>query len=128
MHAARGFSLIELIMIIVAIGVLGAFLATVFTQLPKTLEVSESAQTGSQLAQQCSERVLARRRNTTIGFAPIASGVCAGMPVVAGYAVADVVSAYAGAACPGTATCKQVVVTVTRNSVIVSQTDFMLVN
>lgn len=128
MHRARGFSLIELIMIIVAIGVMGAFLTTTYTQLPRSLEVNESAQTGSQLAQQCGERVIARRRNAAIGFAGIASGGCAGLPVIAGYAIADVVAPYAGAACPAGGTCLQVTVTVTRNAVVVAQTDFLLVN
>ena len=68
MRAVRGFSLIELIMIIVAIGVMGAFLVTTFSNLPRPLEVSEGAQTASQLAQQCIERVLARRRASGAGL------------------------------------------------------------
>lgn len=126
----RGFSLIELVMIIVALGIMGAFLATTLTQLPRPLEVNESAQTASQLAQQCSERVLQRRRNPLIGFASIASGSCAGLPVFPGYAITDVVdAAFVGGACPGGAgTCKRVTVTVTRNAVTVATTDFVLVN
>jgi type II secretory pathway pseudopilin PulG len=129
MHTARGFSLIELIMIIVAIGVMGAFLTTTFTQLPRSLEVSEGAQTASQLAQQCSERVLARRRasGAGLGYASITTGLCAGLPTLPGYTVADVAAAYAGAACPAAA-CLQVTVTVQRNAVIVAQTDFLLVS
>jgi type II secretory pathway pseudopilin PulG len=128
MRGARGFSLIELIMIIVAIGVMGAFLTTTFSQMPDSLTVGEGAQTGSQLAQQCSELVIARRRNAAIGFAGIASGGCLGLPVIAGYAITDVVAPYAGAACPVGGTCLQVTVTVTRNAVVVAQTDFLLVN
>lgn len=129
MRAARGFSLIELIMIIVAIGVMGALLATSYTQVPRSLEVNEGSQTGAQLAQQCSERVLAQRRNPAIGFAPIATGVCAGLPAPAGYAIVDVVdAAYAGVACPAAGACKRVTVTVTRNAVMVAQTDFLLVS
>ncbi len=129
MHAARGFSLIELIMIIVAIGVMGAFLATSYTQLPRAVQVSEASQTGAQLAQQCSERAIAQRRNPAIGFGPIATGVCTGLPTPAGYTVTDVVdAAYAGAACPVAGACKRVTVTVTRNAVTVAQTDFLLVN
>lgn len=131
MHPARGFSLIELVMIIVALGVASAFLATTFTQLPRSLDVSEGAQTGSQLAQQCSERVLARRRasGAGLGFMSIVSGTCLGMPTLTGYIVTDLVdAAFAGPACPGVAgTCKRVTVTVTRNAATVAQTDFLLV-
>jgi type II secretory pathway pseudopilin PulG len=128
MRPARGFTLIELVMIFVALGVIGAFLAGTYTQLPRTLEVDEVAQTAAQLAQQCSERVLARRRNPAIGYTPIASGTCAGLPALAGYAVNDVVDpAYAGAACPAPGACKRITVTVTHNAVTVAETDFLLV-
>lgn len=130
MHPARGFSLIELIMIIVVLGVVGALLATTFTQLPRSLDVSEGAQTASQLAQQCSERVLARRRavGAGLGFASIATGSCAGLPALPGYAVNDIVAVLVGGACPPLAACRQVTVTVTRNLVTVAQTDFLLVD
>lgn len=131
MRAARGFSLIELIMIIVAIGVFGAFLTTTLTQLPRSLTVSEGAQTASQLAQQCSERVLAQRRDPAVGFALIASGTCAGLPTLTGYVVTDTVTDVSGAApCPSTAanSCKEVVVTVIRNGVTVAVNNLLLVN
>ena len=133
MRSARGFSLIELIAIIVVIGVMGAFLTTTLSQLPRSLEVNEGAQTASQLAQQCSERVLARRRSTAVGFGfgSIASNTCAGLPTLAGYAIADTVVDLSGVApCPSVAanSCRRVTVTVTRNAVIVATTDFMLVN
>lgn len=133
MHPARGFSLIELIMIIVALGVASAFLAASFTQLPRSLAVNEGAQTSSQLAQQCSERVLARRRSTAagLGFGSIASGMCVGLPTIAGYAITDVVVDASGVApCPSVAanSCKRVTVTVTRNAVTVAVNEIMLVN
>lgn len=131
MRRADGFNLVELVMIILAISVIGTFLLAMFTQLPRSLEVSEGAQSGSQLAQQCSERILARRRNATVGFTPIASGTCAGLPALAGYTVTDTVTNLSGVApCPSVAanSCKRVVVTVARNAATVSVTDFMLVN
>jgi prepilin-type N-terminal cleavage/methylation domain-containing protein len=131
MQAARGFSLIELIVIIVVLGVASAFLATTFSQLPRSLDVSEGAQTASQLAQQCSERVLARRRSTAVGFNTIITGTCVGLPTLTGYAVTDVVTDASGVApCPSVLanSCKRVVVTVTRNGVIVAVNDLLLVN
>jgi len=131
MQAARGFSLIELIVIIVVLGVASAFLTTTFIQLPRSLDVSEGAQTASQLAQQCSERVLARRRSTAVGFNTIITGTCVGLPTLTGYAVTDVVTDASGVApCPSALanSCKRVVVTVTRNGVIVAVNDLLLVN
>lgn len=131
MRGARGFNLIELVMVILAIGVMGAILAPVFTQLPRSVAVSENAQTAAQLAQQCSERVLARRRSILVGFAPIASGTCAGLPTLPGYTVTDVVTDLSGVApCPSATlnSCKRVAVTVTLNGATAAATDFMLVN
>jgi type II secretory pathway pseudopilin PulG len=135
MRTARGFSLIELIMIIVAIGVIGAFLTTSFTQLPRSLAVNEGAQTASQLAQECSEQMIARRRSTVAGFGfasiVIGSDPCAGLPTLAGYTVTGTVVDLSGVApCPSVAanSCKRVTVTVTRNAVTVAVNEIMLVN
>jgi len=135
MQAARGFSLIELIIIIVVLGIASAFLATSFTQLPRSLAVNEGAQTSSQLAQQCSELVLARRRSTAagLGFGSIVIGSdpCAGLPTLAGYVVTGDVDDWSNVVpCPSAAanSCKRVTVTVTRNAVTVAVNEIMLVN
>ena len=135
MKTARGFSLIELIMIIVALGIASAFLAPTFTQLPRSLAVNEGAQTSSQLAQQCSERVLALRRSTVAGFGfgsiVIGSDPCAGLPTLTGYAVTGNVVDWSNVApCPSAAanSCKRVTVTVNRNAVTVAVNEIMLVN
>lgn len=138
MRAARGFSLIELIMIIVATSVMGAFLAASYSQLPRAVEVSEGAQTAAQLAQQCSEQVIARRRSTAAGqgYASIAVGsnpcsVPALPAALAAYTVTGVVTDLTGSPpCPSAVadSCRRVQVTVTRNGVTAATTDLMLVN
>jgi prepilin-type N-terminal cleavage/methylation domain-containing protein len=132
MREARGFTLIELIMIMVVLGIMGAFLASTMAQLPRGLEVDTVAQTASQLAQQCSERVLARRRSSAPGqgYASIviASDPCAGLPNL-GYTVTGTVDlSGSDPPCPPLASCKQVTVTVTRNLVTVAKTVFVLVD
>lgn len=139
MRAARGFSLIELIMIIVATSVMGALFATSYSQLPRAVEVSEGAQTAAQLAQQCSEQVIARRRSTAVGQGyasiTIGSNPCSA-PVLpaalAAYSVTGVVTDLSGISppCPSAVagSCRRVQVTVTRNGVTAAVTNLMLVN
>jgi prepilin-type N-terminal cleavage/methylation domain-containing protein len=130
MRSMRGLTLIELIMVIVVISVAATFFATSFVELSRGLGVDENAQTAAQLAQACSEHILARRRGTG-GYASVASGMCTGIPALAGfgsYTVADTVAAYAGSACPPSATCEQVTVTVTLGVTTPAQTTLLLVN
>ena len=98
-------------------------------ELSRGLGVDENAQTAAQLAQACSEHILAKRRGTG-GYASVTAGMCTGIAALAGfgsYTVADTVAAYAGSACPPSATCEQVTVTVTLGAATPAQVTFMLV-
>lgn len=124
----RGITLIELIMVMVVISVAVAVFATSFVGLPRGLSVDENAQTAAQLAQACSEHILAQRRGTG-GYTSVVSGMCTGIPALAGfngYTVADTVATSAFAACPA-ATCKTVTVTVTLGAATPALVTFMLV-
>lgn len=124
----RGLTLIELVMVMVVISVAATFFATSFVELPRGLSVDENAQTASQLAQACSEHILARRRGAA-GYAAIASGLCTAVPALAsfnGYSVTDTVAASTGGICPSAA-CKTVTVTVTKGIATPALATFMLV-
>jgi len=129
MRTNRGVTLIELLAIVVTMAAAGTILTSMYIQLPRATQVDEQSQHAAQLAQQCSERILSRRRSTAVGagFASIASGMCAGLPVLPGYAVADTATPLAGGACPALANCLRIVVTVTRSAVTVAATDFIVV-
>ncbi len=66
-HRTDGFTLIELVivMIIVSVGVLGLVLA--FSNASKSLSINETLQQAAQYAQECGESAMVTRRNQ--GFA-----------------------------------------------------------
>jgi prepilin-type N-terminal cleavage/methylation domain-containing protein len=106
----RGVSLIELVMVIVVLSVASVGLITGFTQLPRSLLLSEDVQTTAQLAQECAEHILASRRN--LGFTSAFTD-CSTLPAFGGYGPPAVVRTpgWAGAGCPGGANCTHYQVT-----------------
>lgn len=117
MKGSRGFSLIELVAIIVVLSLGLVGLTALFGQTVGSVDINDRLGVAAQAAQRCAEHVLARRRvDPAIGFAGVASGLCAGLPAYNGFTATDVVAAYAGTGCPGGAGCKQVTVTASDGS------------
>ena len=126
MHIGRGFSLIELVivMLIVSAGLLG--IASLFGTTSNSLSTNEAVQQASQYARECAERVMGIRRSLGFSSTSISNTMCnttadtpAGqMPVMAsGFSRTVAVTIYngTGSPCPtGTANCKDVVVTVSK--------------
>lgn len=117
----NGYSLIELIMVIVVLSIAGAAFATMFVQLPRSLVLDEDVQTASQLAQARAEEILSDRRHPLgPGFATIVDANYADETPIAGLSyhrrvrITDVASGPCAVATPGR--CKQVVVTVDRGA------------
>lgn len=124
----RGFSLVELVMIIVVLSLGAAGLTTLYGQLGGSVEVTADVGIAAQVAQGCAEHVLAQRRtNTSVGYTGIASGMCAGLGF-GGFTVTDVATVYSGTGCPGGAQCKQVVVTAFEGAVARSRLNLIVVN
>lgn len=126
-----GFSLIELIVVIVVIGLSAAILLGLFGQAARTLGINEDVQTAAQLAQECSEHVLAAKRNGTVAFAGIDNTICASLPAFTGFTRTVTVTDAAGSpACTSTSAgvCKQVVVQVAKGGSTLSENTLMLVN
>lgn len=150
MPRAEGFTLIELVivMLIISFGLLG--LTGMFTTAATSLTANEMAQKLTQYAQECAEKVTATRRNDTLGFAapsliagtvgtPL-SAICntptdapAGtMPLMdSGFArtvvIADVIGT--GTPCPldTSVNCKTVTITATKSGQPSTVIDVMLV-
>ncbi|BAU47013.1 hypothetical protein SVA_0431 [Sulfurifustis variabilis] len=117
MKRGRGFSLIELVIIIVVLSLGLVGLTALFGQTVGSVDTNDRIGVAAQAAQRCAEHVLARRRvDSAVGYAGVASGLCAALPAYAGFTATDSVVAYAGAGCPGGANCKQVTVTASDGS------------
>lgn len=139
-HRMQGFSLIELVAIIVVLSVGIVSLLQVFGAATRTIGNNVDGQLGAQLTQERAEQLLADRRSLdpAKGYsAPsLALGTVNEVPVTAfpNYWRRTVISTIASGVspCPAGATCKQVLVTVARtgNPITqpVGQVVFMLVN
>ena len=139
MRVRDGFTLIELVMVmlITSAGLLG--IAALFGTTSTSLSTNETLQQASQYARECAERVIGIRRALGFASGSISSTMCnttadtpAGqMPLMAtGFSRTVAVTTYngTGSPCPtGTANCKNVVMTVTKGS-LSSVVTVMLVN
>lgn len=129
-----GFTLIELVMVIVVIAVASIPLFGLFSQATTSLLDNESLQTGTQLAQERAELVLALRRSQ--GFNGPAAELAVGTITenlaapYSGYVRTTTVTQplVAPTGCPAGATCKDVAISVTRSGQTLAQLSYLLVN
>ena len=119
-----GFSLIELVVVIVLLGIAAVALLQQFSQAAGSLARNEQIQTAAQLAQGCAEHLLAVRRGqdylTAIGTD------CASLPGIAGYTTNVTLQGSPGA-CPLGASCEELRVAVSRGAEVRAQLSLMLV-
>lgn len=140
-----GFSLIELVivMIVISVGLLG--LTGMFGNVSTSLSTNETLQKATQYAQECAEKVIATRRDDVLGFAStsISNTMCnttadtpAGLLPVMDTGFGRTVSVgnlYSGTGtapdpCPiGTDNCKNVTITVTHSTLSPTIITLMLV-
>lgn len=139
---SRGFTLIELVMIIVLLSVAGTAILGMFGQVGRSLVTNQDTQTGAQAAQACAEQILAFRRSTLAGYgyANVTvgnnTGACnAGFTAVGGVTAAPTVnvashSSGSLAACPSATAgdCKLVTITVNSNGLQAANLSVLLVN
>lgn len=138
---SRGFTLIELVMIIVLLGVGGTAILSLFGNVARSLDDNQDTQTGIQLVQECAEYIMAFRRSTdpARGYAGVAIGVNTGQcnaafTAVSGFTTApqvDVVGRDSGSlpACPSVVanSCKQVTMRINKGGQVMAQATLMLV-
>ena len=119
MRRAAGFTLLELVAVIIIISVGLAGLASMFGESGRALVIGEDVQTAAQYGQECAERFMAVRRDLGFNHASIATGLCGTNP--AGFTRTAVVPAtYTGtttSACPDTATCRDITITTSKGAV-----------
>lgn len=111
MRAHAGFSLLELVMVILIVGIASAGIASAYTQLGRSLLLNEDAQVAAQQAQACAEHILGSRRNR--GYAQTFAS-CAALGAYNGYGPPTVTTwAPVAPACPLGSTCTGYEVTAT---------------
>ncbi|MDH4133201.1 MAG: type II secretion system GspH family protein [Gammaproteobacteria bacterium] len=115
MSKVQGFSLIELVMILVLLGIGSVVLVRLFGHSVGSLDDNAAFQTGAQAVQQCGEHIFGNRRRNAYGdlTATNVASYCNALSMPAGYTRSLVLTdPYAGPACLAGATCKQVLITV----------------
>jgi prepilin-type N-terminal cleavage/methylation domain-containing protein len=125
----HGFTLLEMIMVIVIVALASVPILGQFSQAASALLIDESTQTATQLAQERAEGVLALRR--TSGYAAIATGTTTDTLTgnYSGYTRTLTVNAPAtGSGCASGATCKEVIVNVASGGKTRATVTLMLVN
>ena len=124
-----GFTLLEMIMVMVIIALASVPILGQFTQAGSTLLLDEEIQTAAQLAQARAETVLADRRAN--GYVAIATGTVNETLTgnFAGYTRSTTVNQPpVGSGCAVGATCKEVIVSVSRGGNTRSEITFILVD
>ncbi len=127
--AQQGFSLIELIMVIVVVALASAPILGQFTGVTTSLFTNEEIQTGVQLAQERAEGILADRRALGYAAVPLIP-----IPVALGGNYANygrtvtVNEPPLGPGCAALATCKEVIVSVTHTGNPRAEITFILVD
>jgi type II secretory pathway pseudopilin PulG len=130
MRHNRGFSLIEMVMIIVLMGIASVPLMAMFGRSVGSQGSDVAIQTAAQLVQACGEQVLGIRRRQTNGYGLITTTSCSTLTAPAGYSLAalTVTDPYTGGACPAGATCKRVQITASGPNGITASGDLVLVS
>lgn len=134
MKSRRGFSLIELVIVIVVVAIGAAAIGSGFAYIARSHELSASMQTAAQIAQECAEHVMGRGRvpgsYASVGVAS-PSTICNSVPAVpAGFTRTVNVTALGagGALCSAGWACKRVEILVVRGGRELVRLNFMLVN
>lgn len=112
---SKGSSLIELIVVIVVVSIVSVGIPALFAVVERSLNINEDTQTAAQLGQECSEHILAARRNPKIGYSAINNTICNALPApLAGFtrtvAVTDLITSPCTVNTAGT--CKKVEVSI----------------
>jgi prepilin-type N-terminal cleavage/methylation domain-containing protein len=130
-RANAGFSIIELIMVIVIVAIAAVAIGAAFMQASRSLALNEDLQLASQVARECAEHVLSQARPPQGHYAAVAaaapSTVCNALGAPGSNRVVNVTTMAAAAPlCNAGWACKRVQVSVTRGTAAVD-VNFMIV-
>jgi prepilin-type N-terminal cleavage/methylation domain-containing protein len=128
---SRGFTLLELIAVIIILSVAAVPISGLFSKAGLSLLNNQRIQTATQLAQEQAELILGRRRNQ--GFAAIVTGTWPTETLTGNYAGFNRITTVnqalgAPTACPASVLCNEVTVAVDAGGAVLSEITFVLVN
>ena len=125
----RGFTLIELVAVIVIISVAAVPLFGLFSQAGFAMLEDEKLQTATQLAQARTEYLMAVRRNRGYADPGVSVNLVENLAGnYAGYTRTTDIVPFAGPACPAGASCKQLSVRVDQGGEARAEVAFVLVD
>jgi type II secretory pathway pseudopilin PulG len=113
---AKGFTLIELVIIIMVLGISSVALVSLYGQVGSAVTINHDINSAAELAQECGEYLLAQRRNN--GYAMSGISDCSALPAFNSYGPPAVAltDPYSGAGCPAGASCKLFNINATYNT------------
>lgn len=131
----RGFTLLEMIIVMVILGIASVAVVTMVANLGAGQGDNRDLQVGTQLLQECGEWIVAQhRRDVTFFDSTLASNTsCYGL---SSYVTSDgatfgppdvVVTTYTGSACPTGGQCKNAAVTISKDGATLTTLNVMLV-
>jgi prepilin-type N-terminal cleavage/methylation domain-containing protein len=130
MKSQNGFTLIEMVLVIIIISIASVPLFGMFSRASSSLLVNEKTQTAMQLVQEHAEFLLAIRRNQGFDAAELSSGtseVLGGN--YSGYTRSTVITQPpSGPGCPAGASCKELVISVDEGGSNYAELSFLLVD
>lgn len=127
--AQRGFTLLELVMVIMIAALASVPVIGQFSQVTGSLLLDEGIQTAAQLAQERTEGILADRRDQGYAAVPVGTSTDVLAGNYAGYnRTVTVNEPPAGSGCAAGASCKEVIVSVDRGAGTLAELTLILVS
>jgi len=130
MKSQNGFTLIEMVLVIIIVSIASAPLFGLFSRAASSLLINEKTQTAAQLAQERAEFLLAIRRNQDFGAAALSSNTFEMLTGnYADYTRSTIITQPpSGPGCPGGASCKEVTISVDESGSSYAEVSFLLVS
>lgn len=128
LNRQSGFTLIELIMVVVVFSISAVALMSSFANVGTAVGVSDNLQIAKASVQECSEFIVMSRRDTVNGFVNVSATSCNFLPLLSGYTRAVTVTTSTAAPCPTGASCKLVRVSVSRGGSELAVLNTLLTN
>lgn len=126
----RGFTLIEVVLVIVVLAGAGFAFLSFFQQSARSIQDNYGIQTGIQYARECMEHVVTNRRYV-LDFASTDATICDSLPTLTGFSRTVTVTPFDNSVnpiCPSGLACKTVAVTIGYQGSQVAQLSLMLTN